>query len=106
MKQYTVRIAFIAVFLAVLDTGSMSFAEKSATQHTLVVFANARSDAVGIHWVDAEGRHRDYDKIQPVGQWHQSTYGGHAWLITNEQGRPLGHFVADKKPSLGIIPKE
>lgn len=81
-------------------------ANRDETGETSVLFENESEKTVVIHWKDFSGNLKRYESIRPQGRHQQHTYPGHVWVVTDEAGRVLGHFVADVKPATASIPKQ
>jgi len=50
---------------------------------------NATSEALDVKWVDLQGHPQSYGTIQPGKNWTQQTYAGHAWSLTDREGKPF-----------------
>ncbi|MCH7725606.1 MAG: hypothetical protein IH991_03870 [Planctomycetes bacterium] len=80
---------------------------KSASgSNTLVIFENKSDRRVKIYWVDYGGNLKLYDELDPGKTRNQNTYANNTWLITDENDKPLGHFIAEPEESRAVIPKQ
>jgi len=73
-------------------------------QETAVVFENKTNRRVKIYWVGWRGGLRLYGELDPGETRRQHTSAGHAWQITDEDDKPLGHFIAGPQVSRAVIP--
>ena len=73
---------------------------------TAVVLENRMDRRVRIYWVDRRGRPRLYGELDAGATRRQGTYAENTWLITDEQDKPLGHFVAEPLVSRAVIPRQ
>ena len=55
---------------------------------------NQTTEPVGIFWVDTDGKHQSYGRIEPGAEGGQSTYAGHQWVVKDLSGRPLAGVAA------------
>ena len=62
-------------------------------QETRVVFQNELERVVKYWYVDGEEQ-KLYGELQPGERRVQETFASHVWLITDQQDKPLGYFVA------------
>lgn len=70
-----------------------------------VVFINRSSSTVVLHWMDRSGQSRSYGGIDPGQRKRQQTRPGAVWLITDPDGKPLGHFVVGDRQAQAQIPE-
>ena len=70
-----------------------------------VHFINQRTTPVQLFWIDRQGKRKSYGGIEAGKRKKQSTRPGAVWLITDEQEKPLGHFVVDNRTARAIIPR-
>ncbi len=84
---------YAAVPLVAIDA-SQPPASQEGIEKSMLHFFNTRRDAVKLWWVDPRGARKPYGTVAPNGDSMQQTYAGHAWLVTDELGNPLGHCVA------------
>jgi hypothetical protein len=66
---------------------------KISSQKVPVVFQNRRDSKVTLVWVDADGKHQERKTMAGATRHLVQTYSGHAWLVLDEKGKPLGHFI-------------
>jgi hypothetical protein len=93
---------YAAVPLVSVDA-SQPPASQEGTEKTMLHFFNTRRTAVKLWWVDFRGIRKAYGTIAPSGDSMQQTFAGHAWLVTDELGNPLGHCVALIKSGKVVI---
>ncbi len=78
-------------------------ASPESTRDTSILFLNRSAKGVSLYWLDSKGEQQFYAKVA-AGQTHtQQTFSGHRWLVTDEEGQPLGVIVADDEPSKAVI---
>lgn len=70
---------------------------------TEVLFENRTAGPIRLFWVDASGQRKEYAPVQPGGTHRQHTFGGHAWLATSADGKPLAGFVAEEAPGKAVV---
>ena len=58
---------------------------------------------VVVEWLPRWGQPKEYGRIEPGGLFHQSTFEGHAWRVSLEDGTPVGGFVARDGRPLAIV---
>lgn len=71
---------------------------------TTVIFENKLKQHVKLIWMNYQGQRQAYGKIEPSQIRSQNTFAGNVWLITDEEGKSLGHFIADALVSQAVIP--
>ncbi|MCW0218346.1 MAG: prolyl oligopeptidase family serine peptidase [Prosthecobacter sp.] len=59
-----------------------------------IVFFNRLQKPVKMVWIDTDGKHRAYGLVKPGGEFRQSTFAGHVWLILDAQDQPLAVVTA------------
>lgn len=74
--------------------------------NALVIFENQSDRRVKIYWVDYGGNLKLYGELNPGKTRNQNTYANNAWLITDDNDKPLGHFIAELAESRAVIPKQ
>jgi sialate O-acetylesterase len=70
---------------------------------TSIQFINHTAAEIQFHWLDTEGKRRQYGTIPPHGRAGQSTFAGHVWLITDADGKGIAIFVASADPGVAVI---
>ena len=75
-------------------------------ENTEVIFENKSNRRVKLHWLGYRGKLKSYGELAPGATRHQNTYAGSTWLITDENDKPLGHFVAGPATARAVIPGE
>jgi DUF1680 family protein len=73
-------------------------------QETAVVFENKSGRRVKIYWVGWRGGLRLYGELAPGETRRQHTTSSHVWQITDEDDKPLGHFIAQPDVCRAVIP--
>jgi arylsulfatase A-like enzyme len=68
-----------------------------------IVFQNQRQAAVQVVWVDQSGIRHPRRQVPGASRRFEKTYAGHAWEIIDENGKAIGHVVADDEPARVII---
>jgi arylsulfatase A-like enzyme len=71
-----------------------------------VVFANHRAEPVKVFWMDRQGKRKSYGTLEAGWRKPQQTRPGAVWMITDADGKPLGHFVVGDRTALASIPAE
>ncbi|MHC4880179.1 MAG: sulfatase-like hydrolase/transferase, partial [Planctomycetota bacterium] len=69
-----------------------------------VVFINRGNSAVRLHWMNLSGKPKLYGGIEPGKRRRQQTRPGAVWLITDENDKPLGHFIIGDRAAQAIVP--
>ena len=62
-------------------------------QDVRIVFQNDLENVIKYWYVERE-ENKLYGEMQPGERRPQLTFTGHVWLITDQQDKPLGYFVA------------
>jgi dipeptidyl aminopeptidase/acylaminoacyl peptidase len=73
-------------------------------REVFLTFANERSDAVTLAWIDASGQRRDYGEVAAASSREQHTFAGHAWALFAADGTLIGSLVAPDWPARVRIP--
>jgi len=72
---------------------------------TTVTFKNESGRRVKVYWVSYKGERQQYgDELQPGATFKQTTYSNATWLITDENNKPLGHFISGPYDATAVIP--
>ena len=75
-------------------------------QETHVVFQNELERVVKYWYVDGEEQ-KLYGELKPSERRVQNTFASHVWLITDQQDKPLGYFVASGVSATAkIVPRK
>lgn len=69
---------------------------------TAIRFVNQSNETLVVSWL-SEGKPIEYARIKPGGDWDSSTYVGHMWLVSRENGDRLAIYAAERKPSVAIL---
>ncbi len=59
-----------------------------------LTIVNLTKEPVEAFWVDSDGKHQSYGRIEPGTEGGQSTYAGHQWVIKDLSGKPLAGVAA------------
>jgi arylsulfatase A-like enzyme len=78
-------------------------ASKDTTNDVAMHFLNMSGMKVRLWSVDTNGQKQAIDELKPNGVKAVQTFTGHAWLVTDLQGKPLGHFIAGLESSRAEI---
>jgi dipeptidyl-peptidase 4 len=68
-----------------------------------ITFDNRLDQELEVFWLNTEGRRQSYGTIEPRGRKVQHTFGGHVWLVANDQGATLAVFEASDRPDVAVI---
>ena len=72
---------------------------RGARSHpTTVVFVNELPYVVEISWIDQSGKTVPYKTLAPGEAHTQSTFVGHPWQVSNEDGDVHGVYFPDPQP--------
>jgi arylsulfatase A-like enzyme len=71
-----------------------------------VAFTNHSGRPARLWWVDVEGKRQDRGAMAPHELKRVKTFAGHAWLATDADGNPMGHFVAGETDARAEIEPE
>jgi len=82
-----------AVLELVPESGTPCPPSIISSQKVPVVFQNKRSTKVTLVWVDADGKRHDRKTMAGASRHLVQSYSGHAWLVLDENRKPLGHFI-------------
>ncbi len=93
---------YVAVKLNTVNAANPASSENGG-HDTVLHFFNARKTEVEIWWVDAKGARHSYGRVAPDGDMMQQTFAGHAWLVTDSTGMPVGHCVAPERAGKVVI---
>lgn len=69
-----------------------------------IIFENRAGRRVKLYWVSYKGKPTPYGVIEPGAELRQKTFSSATWLITDENDKPLGHFIAGAYASRAVIP--
>jgi len=71
-----------------------------------VTFKNESGCIVRIYWISYKGQRQQYGgDLKPGATFKQATYSNATWIITDENDKPLGHFVTGPYEATAVIPK-
>ena len=70
--------------------GAAPLATGEAGDDTAIVFRNVRDGEVEILWLDHDGEPRSYGTVAAGTSREQHTFAGHAWVVRDAEGQPLG----------------
>jgi DUF1680 family protein len=74
-------------------------------EETEVIFENKSGRRVKVYWVSYRGELKLYFELGPGETRNQRTYVANAWRITDENDKPLGHFIAGPSAAPAVIPR-
>jgi dipeptidyl-peptidase-4 len=72
-------------------------------EESAINFQNKTDKAVGVFWLEGDGNKRSYGKIAAGSSRDQHTFGGHRWLILDENGKVLGRVTAEDTPTTVVL---
>ncbi|MEK6235413.1 MAG: glycoside hydrolase family 127 protein, partial [Planctomycetales bacterium] len=72
---------------------------------TKIIFENKSGRRVKIVWIGYKGEQANYGELAPGGTREQTTYSNSTWMITDENDKPLGHFISGIYTAHAVIPK-
>ena len=70
---------------------------------TEIVFENKTDRSVKLYWVGYRGKLQAYGELKAGATRRQSTFAGNTWLVTDENDKPLGYFIAEPRVSRAAI---
>lgn len=86
-----------------LSSWTGSGVSRNGGDQTLLTFVNRTGKEIELFWLDTGGERHPYGKILPGERATQHTYAGHLWLITFQDGAPLGTMEAPDTPTVAVI---
>ncbi|MGB7345873.1 MAG: sulfatase-like hydrolase/transferase [Pirellulaceae bacterium] len=69
-----------------------------------IVLNNQYEKGVKVFWMDREGNPKPYGVLQSGWSKPYTTRPGAVWLITDENEKPLGHFIVGDRTAQAIVP--
>ncbi|MCH8922807.1 MAG: hypothetical protein IIA67_06625 [Planctomycetes bacterium] len=70
-----------------------------------ILFENKSKRPVKLYWISyGNGELKLYGTISPGATRRQNSYSRNAWLITDEDDKPLGYFAVEEDDSVAVIP--
>ena len=72
--------------------------------NTQVYFENKSKQPVNLVWITYGGGLKQYADLAPGATRQQNTYSRNAWMITDQNDKPLGYFLIKEDEALAIIP--
>ena len=72
--------------------------------YTAIIFENKSGRPVKLVWVSYDGALQPYGLLEPGATRTQNTYSNNTWLITDQQDKRLGYFIAGPQVSKALIP--
>ena len=87
------------------DPGALPAGARSprSRKSVSVRFRNGRAETLSFSWIDFDGERREYGKADPGREFRQSTFSGHLWLITGEDGSPVAWAASPEKDAFGVV---
>ena len=114
-QQFEKRLAAYQAAIKQLEETSLTFVpyttrealpNSEAGKETRVVFQNELKIGVKYWYVEGED-HELYGELKPGERRVQETFASHVWLITDQQDKPLGYFVASGVSATAkIVPRK
>ena len=74
--------------------------------NSAIVFENKSGKKVKVYWISYRGEKKLYGEITPGKTLRRNTYSDSRWLITDENDKPLGHFVVGESEARAVIPAQ
>jgi hypothetical protein len=68
-----------------------------------LIIANAGKKECSVAWVDEKGNLVPYGTVRPGFIELQETFAGHVWLVTGEDGTPIGHATASGEQARVLV---
>ena len=98
LKGYPISVDSSELPVHSLDAGPDTFPASSASgERTKIEFVNRREFPVRAHSVDQNGSATPVAYLKPnFGSRTIDSYAGQTWLVTDEMGKPLVYFIAEK----------
>ena len=75
----------------------------NAGEETAILFENRTAGPVRVFWVDGAGERKEYATIPPGGTHRQHTFAGHAWIVTDAEGKALAAFVGTATAGKAVV---
>ena len=69
-------------------------------------FVNRSKRPVKVVWIAYDGELKLYAELAPGATRQQNTYSRNTWLITDENDKSLGYFLATSEEALAVIPRQ
>ncbi|MDA9840613.1 prolyl oligopeptidase family serine peptidase [Rubripirellula sp.] len=66
-------------------------------------FENRSDKSLDYFWVKSDGSLQRYGLVEPGKRVELSTFAGHAWLLTDQEGRATAAFIASEETSRAVI---
>jgi hypothetical protein len=102
---------FVAAFFSILSgaipagiaraddcSNEASLKSPPSSEASRLSFQNGSGDKRRIYWIDQNGARKFYGVVDPGNTFQQSTFAGHAWIVTDEAEKCLYTFVASAAP--------
>lgn len=70
---------------------------------TSITFINNTAENVRMFWIDPEGNRKPYNRLAPGESASQHTFARHVWVAVGPDGKDLGVFEAQSRPSIAVI---
>ena len=61
------------------------------------------SAGLGLSWIDPNGERKQYGTVLPGAVWIQQTFVGHAWVLTDADGKDVSAWMPGKRPGRAIL---
>ncbi len=80
--------------LHALKPGETAPKSKAGGKTSTLVIANSGKQTIKVAWVDEQGRLHEQGTVRPGFVTLRTTWGGHVFSFTGEDGKPLGYAIA------------
>ena len=78
-------------------------------EETEILFVNKTSGTIKTFWLGGATGRTPFAQIEAGKTYRQHTFGGHAWLVTDANDKPLVRFIAEDAPGqaeiTGAVPR-
>ena len=72
---------------------------------TKIIFEYKSGRRVDMGWIGYNGSPKPYGELAPGACFQRNSYSNTTWLITDENDKPLGHFISGSYQAHAVIPK-
>jgi DUF1680 family protein len=73
---------------------------------TEMILENHSGRELKLYWISYRGKRQAYGRIKPGETRPQGTYANSTWVVTDENDKPLGYFIAGHQVSRALIPTQ
>jgi WD40 repeat protein/tetratricopeptide (TPR) repeat protein len=90
-----------------LARGQESGLKSIVSEHRVAIrFVNRTDRPIQIKWIDFDGKEINSGTIAPGKHQSGMTGPGHAFVVTDEEGKPLRRYVATKQAAEAVVTRE